>query len=66
MFLTFDLCRSKEDAVNVQQNTGTHKILMKTVAISLNLFNTSAPPSMEDESTTMEPNPTPDIYLGDS
>ena len=66
MFLTFDLCRSKEDAVNISQNTGTQKKLMKTAAISLNLFNVSVPPSMEDESTTIEPNPTPDIYLGDS
>ena len=64
--MTFDICRSKNDSVNVVQSTGTTKRLIKTASASLHLISTCAPPSIQDESATMDVNPTPDIYLGDS
>ena len=62
MFLTFYICRSKKDSVNVAQNTGTSKRLMKIAATSLQLFDKSVPSTLKDDTTTIECNLTP-IYL---
>ena len=65
--LYMEICRSKSDSLNVMLNTGTSKRLMKTASTSLHLINSShAPVTHQDDSTTMEPNHSPDTYLGDS
>ena len=69
IFLKFNVCQSKIDAVTVTQNTSTPTKMMKIAATLLRLFNTSyinPHPLPGAQYTIQAPDPTPDIYLGDS
>ena len=66
MFLRFELCRKKTDP-NTISFKKEYKGIKKTAATTLHLTkNTAHNKTFEDDTTTLETNPSPDIFLGDS
>ena len=64
MFLRFEICRSKSDVNNISLRD-EYRNLKKTAAMTLDLAS-ECQNTLEDDVTTQSPNPTPDIFLGDS